>query len=89
MKAIGVFEVKNKLSEICETVARTSEPVLVTRRGEPLVQIQPISNPGEKSSVWSTVKESRKKYGPLKDEDDFELPPRPIAKNRPDPLGSS
>ena len=42
MKQIGLFEVKTRLSEICDTVARLREPVTVTRRGKPLVRIEPI-----------------------------------------------
>jgi prevent-host-death family protein len=83
MKSMGLFEVKNRISEICETVARTSEPVLITRRGQPLVQIQPLPRQSKSESVWNTVAEGRRKYGPLHD---FELPTRAVARNRPDPL---
>jgi len=80
---MGVFEVKNKLSEICDRVARTSEPVMITRRGQPLVQILPIQPEAKTDSVWSTVQEGQRKYGPL---EDFELPDRDVFLNRRDPL---
>ena len=53
MKAIGIFEVKTKISEICETVKETHEPVLITKRGIPMVRIIPIENPEKKSNIWS------------------------------------
>jgi prevent-host-death family protein len=43
MKMIGIFEAKTKLSEICEEVAKTHIPVAITRRGKPLVCIEPIA----------------------------------------------
>jgi prevent-host-death family protein len=51
MKVVGLFEAKAKLSEICERVASAQEPVLITRRGKPLVRIEPI-RAREVKSVW-------------------------------------
>ncbi len=72
MKSMGIFEVKTRLSEICEEVARTGRSVVVTRRGKPLVRIDPVV--GESSSVW----EARTAYiadrGPMREE--FEVPAR-------------
>ena len=42
MKSVGLFEAKTRLSEICEQVSKTGEAVTVTRRGKPLVRIDPI-----------------------------------------------
>lgn len=56
MKAIGIFEVKAKISEICETVKETHEPILITKRGIPMVRIIPIENPEEKSNIWNLRK---------------------------------
>jgi prevent-host-death family protein len=85
MKSMGLFEVKNRFSEVCGRVARGLEPVIVTRRGRPLVRIVPIEGgPESTASVWDTVEEGRARYGPLGDE--FELPSRDFARNRPDPL---
>jgi len=44
MKVSGIFEAKTNLSKLCNEVARTGEPVLVTRRGKPLVRIDPIDD---------------------------------------------
>lgn len=84
MKTLGLFETKNRLSEICELVATTSEPVVITRHRKPLVQIVPVPSPNQKSSVWDTVEESIAKYGPI--EEELELPPWENSRNRPDPL---
>ncbi len=56
MKAIGIFEVKTKISEICETVKETREPVLITKRGIPMVRIIPIENPEKESNIWNLRK---------------------------------
>lgn len=84
MKTLGLFETKNRLSEVCEQVAATSEPVVITRHRKPLVQIVPIQDSQMKESVWDTVEESKYRYGPL--EEGFELPVRDVKLNRGDPL---
>ena len=67
MTSVGIFEAKNRLSELCEKVASTGEPVLIRRRGEALVRIVPLQQDEMPGSVWSSVKESVAKYGPLDD----------------------
>ncbi len=42
MKTIGIFEAKTTFSTLCETVADQREPVLVQKRGQPLVVISPV-----------------------------------------------
>ena len=75
MDAIGLFEAKTKFSEICERVATKGVAVVVTRRGKPLVTIEPISAPeGKLSSVWDRRTEFEKKHGRLTE--DFTLLPR-------------
>jgi prevent-host-death family protein len=56
MKMVGIFEAKTKLSEICEEVARSHVPVVITRRGTALVRIEPV--PEERL----TIKERRAAY---------------------------
>ena len=53
MKTLGIFEAKTKLSEVCKEVAETHEPVIVTKRGKPLVRIGPIEE------RYPSVKERR------------------------------
>lgn len=76
MKTIGIFEAKTRLSEVCELVARTHEPVTVTKRGKPLVRIDPVD------SDVMTIRERRAAYmagpgaGEQPDAQDFEPPER-------------
>jgi prevent-host-death family protein len=72
MKMIGVFEAKTRLSEICEEVARSGRSVIVTRRGKPLVRIDPLKE--NRFSVWEDREEYIAHRGRLKEE--FDLPPR-------------
>jgi len=83
MKTLALYDAKNRLSEVCDLIASSHEPVVITRRGKAIVQIIPIES-SSGSDIWSTVKESRAKYGNLTDE--FKLPERTAKKNRPDPL---
>ena len=85
MKALGIFEVKNRLSEVCEEVATQGDPLVITRHGKPLVRIVPYEEALPSSSVWGSVEECRARYGAL--EDDFQLPVRDLVQNRKDPLG--
>jgi len=41
MKEIGLFEAKTNLSKIVEDVRRTGQPVTLTKRGEPYVDLVP------------------------------------------------
>ena len=76
MKTIGIFEAKTKLSEICEQVAQTLEPVTITRRGQPLVRIDPVQ------AQVMTIRERRDAYLAKQEtqvtehEPEFEVPPR-------------
>jgi len=56
MKSVGLFEAKTRLSELCAEVARIGEPILVTRRGLPLVRIEPAGKPR------MTIRERRANY---------------------------
>lgn len=83
MKRIGLFEAKTKLSEICDRVAETREAVVITRRGQPVVRIEPVA------PVRLTIKERRAEYlaGPgrheRRDKADFEPAPRSRETGRP------
>lgn len=76
MKTVGMFEAKTRFSEICQEVAESREPVVVTRRGEPMVQIDPVA------SGTTTIRERRAKYmtrygkKERPDKRDFEPAPR-------------
>lgn len=76
MKTIGIFDAKTRLAEICDEVSRSRQPVTVTRRGEPLVRIDPID------AAPMTIKERREAYlaehasQEPANERDFEIPAR-------------
>ena len=76
MKTVGIFEAKTKLSEICETVAGSGEACVVTKRGRPLVRIEPIRE--EPSSIMARRAAYMAEYGHAEpdDEVDFEVPER-------------
>ena len=63
MQSFGIFEIKTKLSQICERVAATGESVLVTKRGKPFVRIDPIYPSGDSPSrVWEARERFEKHY---------------------------
>ncbi|MDX1388038.1 MAG: type II toxin-antitoxin system Phd/YefM family antitoxin [Acidobacteriota bacterium] len=72
MKTVGIFEAKTRLSEICDEVARSGQGVVVTRRGKPLVRIDPVKAEG--LSVWEDRAEYIAARGPIRE--DFDVPPR-------------
>ena len=79
MNTLGIYEAKTKLSEICERVAQTGEPVVVTRRGVPLVQIRPVGSvDGTGSTVWELRDRFVEEHGDL--DVDLELPPRTVER---------
>jgi len=75
MNAIGLFEAKTKFSAICERVAAQGVGVVVTRRGKPLVTIEPVpAGKARRVSVWDRRAAFEKKHGHWAG--DFALPPR-------------
>jgi prevent-host-death family protein len=74
VKTVGLFEAKTKLSEICDQVAKTGEPVIVSRRGRPLVKVVAAEYPEKQKSVWRLREEYEREYGPITE--DFKLPGR-------------
>jgi len=72
MRTVGIFEAKAKLSEICEQVSRSGESVVVTRRGKPLVRIEPAEV--DRHSIWEDRAEYIANRGRMKEE--FDLPER-------------
>jgi prevent-host-death family protein len=74
METIGLFEAKTKFSEICARVEARREAILVTRRGKPLVKIEPVTKKTKPASVWDCRVQHEKQHGPLTE--DFSLPAR-------------
>ena len=42
MKTVGIFEAKTHFPALCESVAVSRIPVLISKRGRPLVMIEPV-----------------------------------------------
>ncbi len=43
LRNIGILEAKTNLPEICSEVSASGETVIISRRGEPLVEVRPIT----------------------------------------------
>lgn len=43
MENIGIFEAKTKFPGLCDQVVRSGSPILISRRGKPLVVVSPAS----------------------------------------------
>lgn len=78
MKTVGIYDAKTRLSEICEQVAQTGEAVLVTRRGAPLVQIDPVEPPDSGSAIWRMRERFVAAHGAI--EPDLDLPARAVER---------
>src|SRR5213594_3433639 len=74
MTTIGLFEAKTKLSELCQQVAKRRESVVITRRGRPLVRIEPVGPGKAMNSVWDARNKWVAKHGPVREE--FPAPKR-------------
>lgn len=49
MDDIGIFEAKTKFPGLCDQVVRSGSPILVRRRGKPLVVVSPAQESIESS----------------------------------------
>ncbi len=87
MDSIALYDAKNRLSELCNKVAKSGEPCVISRRGRPIVKLVPIDDSDAGASVWGSVAESRAKFGSLygRADADFEVPDR-SGEVRPSPL---
>lgn len=80
MNSVGLFEAKIKFSELCDRVAKNKEPIIVTKRGEPLVMIAPTESKTDRKSVWSLRQSFETTHGKL--EEDIILPRRLKSKKK-------
>ncbi len=78
MKAIGLFEAKTKLSELCQRVFASGESVRITRRGKTIAVLSPPAEPTGKESVWERRARFERSHGAFRD--DFEIPTRKLSK---------
>ena len=68
MKTRNISDVRNELPSIVEEVARTSEEVVVTRYGAPMVTITPCRDHGTQTKRYPL------RGHPLELADDFDVP---------------
>jgi len=50
MEDVGIFEAKTKFPSLCDQVVRNGTPILVRRRGKPLVVLSPAEYSEKPSS---------------------------------------
>jgi prevent-host-death family protein len=69
MATVGIFDAKTRLSEIAERVKRTGEPVTVTKRGVPLVEIVPCRPPARmkrsREEIFAEIDAIRRQLPPI------------------------
>lgn len=69
-RTMPISRAKAQLLAVAAEVANTGEPVVVTRRGKPLIRLVPIEDPPSlKGSVTFLVDEEELIYGSLFDWD--------------------
>ena len=59
MKEIGVFEAKNKLSELLD-LAEKGEEIIITRHGKQVARLLPIEKPFDRAAARQAAEEIRK-----------------------------
>lgn len=42
METIGIFEAKTKFTALCERVVKNGQPLVVSKRGRPMVMLAPL-----------------------------------------------
>lgn len=45
LRHIGIFEAKSRFPELCSEVAASGQTVIISRRGEPMVEVRPLTPP--------------------------------------------
>ncbi len=66
MTTVGIFDAKNRLSELVERAAR-GEEIVITRRGEQVARLMPPQVPDalrEAQALATRIRRSRARQGP-------------------------
>lgn len=64
MTSVGIFEAKNRLSELVERAAR-GEEIVITRRGEQVARLMPPQAPdaqGQAQTLAARIRNSRNRH---------------------------
>jgi antitoxin (DNA-binding transcriptional repressor) of toxin-antitoxin stability system len=72
MKKIGIFEAKTKFSSLCEAISKGGQPVVVEKRGRPMVIIGPVppSEEQDREDILTAWEDWNRKH-PEGDADEF------------------
>ncbi len=65
-RAVSISDISEKLQGIIEQVVDTQEAILITRRGQPIVQVIPYVIASTEPAIYPTIEE------PKEFSDDFE-----------------
>ena len=92
LKTIGVLEAKSRFSEICSEIAESGDTVVISSRGEPLVEVRSLRKPesesgaDRKEGILDRLRACKERFGAL--EEDFEIPewPAEFRSNARDPF---
>lgn len=75
MQTLGMIEASAQLTQLCEEVYLTKEPIVLTRKGRPFVRSEPIRFASQPSSaIWERRSAFIKQHGESPVE--FDLPKR-------------
>lgn len=76
LRAMSISEFKATCLAVLETVRRTGEPVLVTKRGEPIAEVVPASRPASQKRRLGALSGTGRIVGdltsPVAGEDEWE-----------------
>jgi len=73
MKTIGIFEAKTQFPRLCSEVEANRAPILVKRRGRPVVMITPVplEYGRERPDILSAWQEWKREHGDREPSGDF------------------
>jgi prevent-host-death family protein len=71
--SVGMHEAKTTLSRLVDA-AQAGEEVVITRRGQPVVKLEPVPRPLPRKELWGLLK------GQIEIADDFDELPDDLAK---------
>jgi antitoxin (DNA-binding transcriptional repressor) of toxin-antitoxin stability system len=76
LPSVGILDARTRLAELCGEVARSGQPVRLSRLGTPIVELRPLQDPTRGSSdalsslkpgVLELWRDCRRRFGPVHD----------------------
>ena len=74
LPSVGILDARARLAELCGEVARSGQPVRLSRLGTPIVELRPLSNVAPssaenprqgKSGILELWRDCRQRFGPV------------------------